>query len=223
MGSRAVVEQLSKKMYATYKNDNPDIANEWKHFEDHLFPQSDSAQDYVAESGLFIPFKNELFDRTGISPYEVEARARNPRVQQRLSTQVLRKVVSTFCVMHSIKARMKPPCIVVVDADGKQVTVEKGALNAVYRARNNQREANKTAKRLKKAEQHKQARLDARRKKEGWDLEEDRSNEIDFIPPTTFDMLKKRTQGTNKRSTHESTVLMKMIFSRRLHLMIVTP
>mmetsp|Transcript_18373 Transcript_18373/g.26752 ORF Transcript_18373/g.26752 Transcript_18373/m.26752 type:complete len:125 (-) Transcript_18373:7740-8114(-) len=124
--------------------------------------------------------------------------------------------------MHSIKARMKPPCIAVVDADGKQVTVEKGALNAVYRARNNQREANKTAKRLKKAEQHKQARLDARRKKEGWDLE-DRSNEIDFIPPTTFDMLKKRTQGTNKRSTHESTVLMKMIFSRRLNLMIVTP
>ena len=162
-------------MTEKYNRSDPAVAREWLEWAE-LCPQSDNAQDYVTQTGgLFVPMRDALFSGTGVSQYEVLSRERGQRVGSFGPRAVgLRKVRSTSCVLHSgnhsSNARKTHSRIIVEEADGTVVDVPIGCLNSVYPGRDEQRQARKEKLSVeKKAARDKKARLDARRREEGWD------------------------------------------------------
>ena len=173
-GSFELTSALCKKMIEQYSTHKPKVAEEWKEWLD-ISPKSNSAQDFVTEiGGIFIPLRDVLFSGTGVSDFEVECRHRGVRGGLYGShADGIRRVKATACVLHNENktsgARKIPPRVVVRNCDGSTPTDMVGVLPNVYPGREEQRAARKKTNVERKEARAKKARLDARRREEGWD------------------------------------------------------
>lgn len=60
-GSRQKLERVVEEIAKQYSTHLPEVLAEWIHFRDHLAPQNDNANDFLATKGMYIPLYNELF------------------------------------------------------------------------------------------------------------------------------------------------------------------
>ena len=160
-GSRHAMKACAEKMATTYANDMPPVAKEWDHWIAKVAPQSDDAQEYCRDNnsrdyggtsrdddGVYVPFRDKLFGRTGVSDEAVESRAGRPRMSS-VGGLNMRVVQSTSCIIHkgnkSAAAKRVPSRNVVLDIDGNIPAQPCGVLNSAYpgrdlkRARSNQK------------------------------------------------------------------------------------
>ena len=64
VGSHQLLHDVTHKMLHKFNSDaTQPLHDEWKNFRDHIAPQSDSVEDYIAENPLHIPFRKELYER----------------------------------------------------------------------------------------------------------------------------------------------------------------
>ena len=82
-GSRAMLEQVTKKIEETYHSEeNRSVSDEWVTFRDEIAPQSDLVEEHITAHPEHwrIPLRNELFDGVACSHGEhIPARARKSR------------------------------------------------------------------------------------------------------------------------------------------------
>jgi hypothetical protein len=64
VGSHELLQNVSSKMLHKFSSDaSRAIHDEWKHFRDHIAPQSDLVEEYIKKVPLHIPLRKELFER----------------------------------------------------------------------------------------------------------------------------------------------------------------
>jgi hypothetical protein len=63
VGSHQLLHNVTHKMLHKFSSDaSKSIHDEWRHFRDHIAPQSDSVHEYIANVPLHIPLRAELFE-----------------------------------------------------------------------------------------------------------------------------------------------------------------
>ena len=160
-GSRDIIDEVSVKMRSQFAKGRPEVTKEWMKWSTEQFPASDNVQDYVTthcgtqpvksvgtefvlnadesdSCGVYIPFKEQLFGKLGLSEFDVIPRQRNSR-----SGGNMRVVESTTCVQHAghknTTASKVPSRLVVQEADGTTPVEGRGVLNSVYAGREERR------------------------------------------------------------------------------------
>lgn len=73
-GSRAELEKVVNACIRTFSLHRPTDVAQWIRFRDEIAPQDDSAERYMAEKGMEIPFKAELFSGGGLPAEEIVQR-----------------------------------------------------------------------------------------------------------------------------------------------------
>jgi hypothetical protein len=69
-GSRLELEKVVSAIAKTFLRHLPATVDEWINFRDTIAPQDDSAERYMAEKGMKIPFKDQLFNGSAFASRE---------------------------------------------------------------------------------------------------------------------------------------------------------
>ena len=123
--SRQHALACSYKMIQSYTGKNPAVVESWTRWRDSVLPQSDDADEYVAEHPMYIPFKDQLFSGNPAPERSSLERADHATTLDGVTLPPMRVVESTTSSLcHSGKPKPSskkhetPARLVVRERDG---------------------------------------------------------------------------------------------------------